>query len=84
MPPSQLLLQNRFDAAGLGRRYELDANNVVHRVRAGRKTPDAVIHAYKDELAEYLGRVRGPGDSPLNFKLLPRPRAKRPKSWCRI
>ena len=36
-------------------------------------TPNSVIHAYKQELAEYLGRVRGPGNSPLNLKLLPRP-----------
>jgi streptogramin lyase len=35
--------------------------------------PNPVIHAYKQELAEYLGRVRGPRNAPLNFKLLPRP-----------
>src|ERR1700686_5015970 len=35
--------------------------------------PNPAFHAYKQELAEYLGRVRGPGTSPLNPKLLPRP-----------
>src|SRR5258705_5566845 len=67
------LLQNRFDAAGWGAVMNLMQTMLSIGYAPEGKTPDPVIHAYKDELAEYLGRVRGPGDSPLNFKLLPRP-----------
>src|SRR3984893_12340603 len=67
------LLQNRFDAAGWGAVINLMQTMLSIGYAPEGKTPDPVIHAYKDELAEYLGRVRGPGNSPLNFKLLPRP-----------
>jgi hypothetical protein len=67
------LLQNRFDAAGWGAVINLMQTMLSIGYAPEGKTPDPVIHAYKDELAEYLARVRGPGNSPLNFKLLPRP-----------
>jgi streptogramin lyase len=67
------LLQNRFDTAGWGAVINLMQTMLSIGYAPEGKTPDPVIHAYKDELAEYLGRVRGPGNSPLNFKLLPRP-----------
>jgi streptogramin lyase len=67
------LLQNRFDAAGWGAVMHLMETMLSIGYAPEGRTPDAVIHAYRDELAEYLGRVRGPGESSLNFKLLPRP-----------
>jgi virginiamycin B lyase len=67
------LLQNRFDAAGWGAVMNLMQTMLSIGYAPEGKTPDPVIHAYKDELAEYLGRVRGPNNVPLNLKLLPRP-----------
>lgn len=67
------LLQNRFDAAGWGAVMNLMQTMLSIGYAPDDKTPDPVIHAYKDELAEYLGRVRGPNNLPLNLKLLPRP-----------
>ncbi|HEV7967446.1 MAG TPA: carboxypeptidase regulatory-like domain-containing protein [Candidatus Acidoferrales bacterium] len=67
------LLQNRFDAAGWGAVITLMEKMLSIGYAPVDATPNPVIHAYKQELAEYLGRVRGPGNSPLNLKLLPRP-----------
>jgi streptogramin lyase len=67
------LLQNRFDAAGWGAVITLMEKMLSIGYAPEDATPNPVIHAYKQELAEYLGRVRGPGNSPLNLKLLPRP-----------
>ena len=67
------LLQNRFDAAGWGAVITLMEKMLSIGYAPEDAKPNPVIHAYKKELAEYLGRVRGPGDSPLNLKLLPRP-----------
>jgi streptogramin lyase len=67
------LLQNRFDAAGWAAVMTLMEKMLSIGYAPADATPNAVIHAYKQELAEYLGRVRGPGNSPLDLKLLPRP-----------
>jgi streptogramin lyase len=67
------LLQNRFDAAGWGAVITLMEKMLSIGYAPEDAKPNPVIHAYKQELADYLGRVRGPGDSPLNLKLLPRP-----------
>ena len=67
------LLQNRFDAAGWGAVITLMEKMLSIGYAPVDAKPNPVIHAYKQELAEYLGRVRGPGNSPLNLKLLPRP-----------
>jgi virginiamycin B lyase len=67
------LLQNRFDAAGWGAVITLMEKMLSIGYAPEDATPNPVIHAYKQELAEYLGRVRGPGTSPLNLKVLPRP-----------
>lgn len=67
------LLQNRFDAAGWSAVITLMEKMQSIGYAPEDATPNPVIHAYKQELAEYLGRVRGPGNSPLNLKLLPRP-----------
>ncbi len=67
------LLQNRFDAAGWSAVMTLMEKMLSIGYAPEDATPNSVIHAYKQELAEYLGRVRGPGNAPLNLKLLPRP-----------
>ncbi|MGA7796025.1 MAG: carboxypeptidase regulatory-like domain-containing protein [Candidatus Acidiferrales bacterium] len=67
------LLQNRFDAAGWGAVITLMEKMLSIGYAPEDAKPNPVIHAYKQELAEYLGRVRGPGNSSLNLKLLPRP-----------
>ena len=67
------LLQNRFDAAGWAAVMTLMEKMLSIGYAPQDATPNAVIHSYKPELAEYLGRVRGPGSAPLNLKLLPRP-----------
>ena len=67
------LLQNRFDAAGWGAVITLMEKMLSIGYAPEDAKPNPVIHAYKQELAEYLGRVRGPGNAPLNLKLLPRP-----------
>jgi streptogramin lyase len=67
------LLQNRFDAAGWGAVITLMEKMLSIGYAPEDAKPNPVIHAYKQELAEYLGRVRGPGNSPLDLKLLPRP-----------
>ena len=66
-------LQNRFDKAGWGAILHLMETMQSIGYAPEGQTPDAVIHAYRPELAEYLARVRGPGNSSLNLKLLPRP-----------
>jgi streptogramin lyase len=67
------LLQNRFDAAGWGAVMTLMEKMLSIGYAPADATPNSVIHAYKPELAAYLGRVRGPADVPLHLKLLPRP-----------
>ena len=67
------LLQNRFDAAGWGAVITLMEKMLSIGYAPEDAKPNPVIHAYKQELAEYLGRVRGPGNAPLNLKPLPRP-----------
>jgi streptogramin lyase len=67
------LLQNRFDAKGWAAVMTLMEKMQSIGYAPVDQAPNSVIHAYKPEIAEYLGRVRGPSDSPLQLKLLPRP-----------
>lgn len=67
------LLQNKFDAAGWEKMINLMQTMQSIGYAIPGATPDASIHAYKPELAEYLGRVRGPGSVPLTLRPLPRP-----------
>ena len=65
-------LQNRFDTAGWKAVVTLmQTMQSIGYAPEGQKN-DPVVLAYKQELAEYLARVRGPG-SPLIPKFLPRP-----------
>jgi virginiamycin B lyase len=71
-------LQNRWDSRGWGLLVDLMTVflSTGEPVPAMRPTPDRrgspMIAAYRDELAEYLGRVRGATEL-TDLKLLPRP-----------
>ena len=71
------VLQNRFDETGWGRII-----NVMERVGIYGDPPHAdgpplpLIRAYKEELAAYLAKMRGPEPSPFPYKLFPRPRGE--------
>jgi streptogramin lyase len=67
------LLQNKFDVSGWSAIITLMERMLSIGYAVEKATPNSVIHAYKQELAEYLARVRGPDAPQLNFKLLPRP-----------
>lgn len=67
------LLQNRFDAKGWGAIIILMEKMLSIGYAPEGAKPNPVIQAYKDELAEYLGRVRGPADAALHLRPLPRP-----------
>ena len=69
---SNYLLQNRLDANGWRAII-----NVMTKIRTEGYVPekpniDPVMEAYKDEIAEYLGKVRGP-NSTFSPKIYPRP-----------
>ena len=69
------VLQNKFDADGWR-----NIINVMERVGIYGdpprldQAPFPLIRAFKDELVKYLTEMRGPGPSPMKFKLLPRHR----------
>ena len=67
------LLQNKFDAAGWGKIINLMQTMQSIGYAIPGAIPDESIHAYKPELAEYLGGARGPGASSLTLRPLPRP-----------
>jgi streptogramin lyase len=66
-----LVLQNRLDAAGW--RAVITAMEHVSPTLTFRKESNPLVKYYKEELVEYLAEMRGPGSSPMKFKLLPRP-----------
>jgi len=67
------LLQNKFEVAGWSAIITLMERMLSIGYAPENATPNSVIHAYKEQLAAYLARVRGPDAPQLNYKLLPRP-----------
>jgi streptogramin lyase len=65
------VLQNKFDAAGW--KAILARMETINVYGKAGDPPSPVIQHYKEELAEYLFRVRGPGPSPLKITPFPRP-----------
>lgn len=67
-----IALQNRFDAIG----WTLIVNAMEKATPSGldhnNNRVHGYIHQYKEEIVEYLTRVRGPGSAPLAYKPLPR------------
>jgi streptogramin lyase len=70
---SGFVLQNRFDAAGWDAIVNFMSKTTPSAIipKGGQMNP--FISAYKQELVEYLSRVRGPDSYPLKYMVLPRP-----------
>ena len=69
------VLQNRFDRAGWLTILDLMEHITVTGTYSGGpdRPPMPIIHHHKEELADYLTKVRGPDFSPMTLKALPRP-----------
>ena len=67
-------LQHRFDEAGWNAIIELMKNVNVYGVYVGKeRPPSGILDFHQKELAAYLARARGPGQSSMQVKLEPRP-----------
>jgi streptogramin lyase len=67
-------LQHRFDAAGWTAIIDLMKMVNVSGVYQGEKAqPNGLLQFNEKELAEYLARARGPGESTMKIALPPRP-----------
>lgn len=64
-------LQNKFDEAGW--KTILARMETINVYGKAGEPSNPIIRHYKDELAPFLARVRGPGPSPLKIKPYPRP-----------
>jgi streptogramin lyase len=72
------LLQNRFDRTGWLAMLSAMENIMYFRYDSRPdpvkgEIPLANIHHFKEELADYLAKMRGPDASPMKFHPLPRP-----------
>ncbi len=67
-------LQHRFDEDGWYKILEVMKNVNVSGVYIGEhRKPNGIIDRHQKELAAYLARARGPGESSMKIKLRPRP-----------
>ena len=67
-------LQHRFDEAGWNAIIELMKNANVYGVYVGKeRPPSGILDFHQKELAAYLARARGPGQTSMQVKLEPRP-----------
>jgi len=68
------ILQHRFDEAGWNAIIELMKNANVYGTFVGNeRKPAGILDYHQKELAAYLARARGPGESAMKFKPDPRP-----------
>ncbi|MGK0298548.1 MAG: streptogramin lyase/mono/diheme cytochrome c family protein, partial [Gammaproteobacteria bacterium] len=71
------VLQNRFDEDGW---RKIITTMETLTIRGEPPGPDSnvaqLIRQYRDELAAYLAKVRGPGPMPMELKAFPRPRGE--------
>ena len=71
------VLQNRFDEAGWRKIIDvMETVGIYGNPPSPDRAPQPLIRQYKDELAAYLAKMRGPGPSPIQFKTYPRPRGE--------
>src|ERR1700730_6813022 len=71
---SSFILQHRFDEAGWTAIIELMKNANVYGTFVGNeRKPAGILDYHQKELAAYLARPAGPGESAMTFKLEPRP-----------
>lgn len=67
-------LQHRFDQAGWSAVLDLMKHvNVLGTYQGPEHQPNPNIETHKAELAAYLARARGPGETSMKFDLRPRP-----------
>ncbi len=67
-------LQHKFDETGWNAILEVMKRvNVLGVYKGDHEPPNASIDAHQGELARYLARARGPGDTSMNFNLRTRP-----------
>ncbi|MFL6797314.1 MAG: carboxypeptidase regulatory-like domain-containing protein [Xanthobacteraceae bacterium] len=68
------VLQHKFDEAGWTAIIDLMKNANVYGTYVGAsRPPSGILEYHQKELAAYLARARGPGESAMKFKLEPRP-----------
>lgn len=68
------VLQHRFDEAGWNAIIELMKNaNVYGTFMGATRKPSGILDYHQKDLAAYLARARGPGESSMKLKLEPRP-----------
>jgi streptogramin lyase len=68
------ILQHRFDEAGWSAIIELMKNANVYGTYVGNeRKPAGILDYHQKELAAYLAKARGPGESAMQIKLEPRP-----------
>ena len=68
------VLQHRFDEAGWSAIIELMKNvNVYGTFMGANRQPSGILDYHQKDLAAYLARARGPGESGMKLKLEPRP-----------
>ena len=68
------ILQHRFDEAGWYAIIELMKNaNVYGTFMGGERKPSGILDYHQKELAAYLARARGPGESTMKLQPEPRP-----------
>ena len=71
---SSYVLQHKFDEAGWNAIVELMKNVNVYGTYVGKeRPPSGILDYHQKELAAYLARARGPGESSMRFKPDPRP-----------
>ena len=71
---ASFVLQHRFDEAGWNAIIELMKNVNVYGAFVGEeRKPSGILDYHQKELAAYLARARGPGESSMKFELDPRP-----------
>ena len=71
---ASFILQHRFDEAGWHAIIELMKNANVYGTYVGaNRAPTGILDFHQKELAAYLARARGPGESAMRVKPEPRP-----------
>ena len=71
--PAGLALQNRFDQRGWRTMIDLMAGVSYHGWSGPGARPSLTMQYYRNELARYLAKARGPESEPLQYEILPRP-----------
>jgi streptogramin lyase len=81
---ASFVLQHRFDEAGWNAIIELMKNVNVYGAFVGEeRKPSGILDYHQKQLAAYLARARGPGESSMKFKLDPRPSGEAARAMFR-